>query len=389
MKRITLLGSTGSIGTSTLDVIAKHPGRFRLEVLAANRNAGLLLRQARQFRPKLIAVADPAAARVVAAKVRTWKQAPKVAAGPEGIRQAAVWPASRMVVSAIVGTAGLQPTLDAIAAGKDIALANKETLVMAGDLVMGQVKRRRVKLLPVDSEHAALAQCLAGHAEVPVRRLLLTASGGPFSRCSLAELKQVTVAQALKHPTWAMGRKITIDSATMMNKGLEVIEAHHLFQVPYDRIEVVIHPQSIIHSMVEYVDGSVLAQMANPDMRLPIQAALTEPEKVAGLVTPLDFSSGLNLTFGPPDMRRFPGLRLAYEAGMAGGTAPAVMNAANEVAVAAFLAERLDFLGITRVIGRVLGRHENRGKTSLEPILAADAWARAAAEEEIACKRWK
>jgi 1-deoxy-D-xylulose-5-phosphate reductoisomerase len=389
IRRLVLLGSTGSIGQSTLDVLERYPDRFRLLALTANKNSERVIRQIKKFKPRVVAMADAGAARQVQTSVRAWKNAPRVLAGPEGILRAAAWPGAQVVVSAIVGTAGLLPTLEAIRCGRDIALANKETLVMAGALVMAAVRRQRVKLLPVDSEHAALAHCLSGQAKVPVRRLILTASGGPFANFSAAALNKVTVEQALKHPTWSMGRKITVDSATLMNKGLELIEAHHLFQVPYDRIEVVVHPQSIVHSMVEYVDGSILAQMASPDMRLPIQTALTDPEKIASLVKPLDFAAGLSLTFGPPDGRRFPCLPLAYRAGQEGGTAPAVLNAANEIAVQAFLEKKLDFSGIPRVISRVLARHENRGQTKLEPILAADAWARAAAEEEITCKHCK
>ncbi|MEW6516778.1 MAG: 1-deoxy-D-xylulose-5-phosphate reductoisomerase [candidate division FCPU426 bacterium] len=385
-KRLSLLGSTGSIGRSALDVVARHPGRFRVEVLAANRNAKLLLEQCRRFRPAAVALADPAAARGIAPALRRLARPPRLLAGPEGLRQAAAWPAADMVLSALMGTAGLLPTLDAIRAGKDIALANKETLVTAGTAIMAEVRKHRVKLLPVDSEHAALAQCLRGHAGVPVRRLILTASGGPFRSYTQARLRRVTVAQALRHPTWSMGAKITIDSATMMNKGLEIIEAHHLFGVPFDRIEVAVHPQSIVHSLVEFIDGSTLAQLSHPDMRLPIQTALAEPERLERIVAPLDFKSGFELTFLPPDTRRFPCLALAYQAGRAGGTAPAVLNAANEAAVQAFLDHRLDFPGIPRIIKQVLARRPAPRALTLEAALAADAWARQAAEEAIACK---
>lgn len=385
-KHLVLLGSTGSIGRSTLDVVARHPDRFQVEVLAANRSVGPLLRQIRKFKPRQVALADPAAAAQVRTAMRAWKKPPSVLTGESGIRRVAIANRADLVLSAMVGSAGLLPTLDAIRAGKDIALANKETLVMAGDLVMAAARKQRVKILPVDSEHAALAQCLKGHANVPVRRLVLTASGGPFAGYSASRLRRVSAAQALRHPTWSMGQKITIDSSTLMNKGLEIIEAHHLFGVPYDRIEVTIHPQSIVHSLVEFVDGSILAQMSNPDMRLPIQTALTEPERIGHIVRPLDFSAGLNLVFHRPDTRRFACLALAYQAGRVGGVATAILNAANEIAVQAFLDGRLDFPGIPRMIAKVLKRRPKQQKTTLAAILQADAWAREAAKEEIACK---
>lgn len=389
MQRLVLLGSTGSIGQATLQVAARHPGRFRVAGLAAWKNSALLLRQAREFSPKAVALHDPEAAEHVRDRVRNWKHKPQVWAGPEGVLRLAGETPAEMAVSAIVGTAGLLPTLAAIEAGKDIALANKETLVMAGELVMRAVRRKRVRLLPVDSEHAALAQCLHGHHGVPVRRLLLTASGGPFLRTPDWRLSKVRVEDALRHPTWSMGRKITVDSATLMNKGLEIIEAHHLFRIPYARIEVVIHPQSLVHSLVEFTDGSVLAQLSNPDMRLPIQTALTDPERLPDAVSPLDFQAGLNLTFEAPDTRRFPALELAYWAGKLGGTAPAVLNAANEVAVQGFLEERLAFPEIASVVKRVLNRHSRQSAGTLRAILQADAWARQAAQKEISCKRCK
>jgi 1-deoxy-D-xylulose-5-phosphate reductoisomerase len=280
----------------------------------------------------------------------------------------------------------LLPTLDAIRAGKDIALANKETLVAAGELVMRAVQRHRVRLLPVDSEHAALAQCLSGHEGVEVRRLILTASGGPFREVSAHRLRRMRAADALRHPTWSMGPKITVDSSTLMNKGLEVIEAHHLFNMAFERIEVAIHPQSVVHSLVEFVDGSTLAQLAAPDMRLPIQTALTYPEQVPALVRHLDFARGMTLTFGAPDHQRFPCLGLAYAAGRKGGTAPAVLNAANEVAVGAFLQGKLGFMEIPGLIRRVLARHREAGPLTLERILHQDRWARKMAEEMLACK---
>ncbi len=384
-KSITLLGSTGSIGRSTLDVVARTHGRFCVEVLAAHSSIERLYEQIRAHRPKVVAVADEKAAAQLRLRLKKMKSAPQVWSGPEGIRRAAVYPKSELVVSAMVGKAGLLPTLDAIRAGKDIALANKETLVVAGDLVMREARKRKVKMLPVDSEHAALAQCLKGHEGVDVKRLILTASGGPFREVPAAKLAGMRAADALRHPTWAMGPKITVDSSSLMNKGLEVIEAHHLFNIPFDRIEVAIHPQSVVHSMVEFVDSSTLAQLASPDMRLPIQAALTYPEFIPGLVKPLDFHKGLTLTFGAPDHQRFPCLRLAYAAGKKGGTAPAVLNAANEVAVQAFLDGRIGFLEIPALIKRVLARHRVEGPLTLERILDADAWARKTAEEYMTC----
>ncbi len=388
MKRtaLVILGSTGSIGRSTLNVVDHFRARFRIKALAAHRNLDLLLRQARRYRPEALVLGDPEAAAELRRRVRALQPAPRVLSGPEGLAQAAAWPGATLVVSALVGTAGLLPTLAAIRAGRDVALANKETLVMAGDLVMAEVRRRRTRLLPVDSEHAALAQCLEGRNPAEVRRLVLTASGGPFVHTPAIRLRRVTARQALRHPTWSMGRKVTIDSSTLMNKGLEIIEAHHLFGVPYDRIEVVIHPQSLVHSLVEFDDGSVLAQLATPDMRLPIQAALSAPGRWGRIIRPLNWRSRRRLDFYPPDTRRFPGLALAYRAGRKGGTAPAAFNAANEIAVSAFLEGRLDFQGIPRVIAGVLNRHRETGVYSLARVLAQDAWARNAAQEELACK---
>lgn len=388
-KRLAILGSTGSIGRSTLEVVARFPGRFVVDVLAAHSSVERLLAQIRAHHPRVVAVADPQAAQALQQRLRAWKKAPQVWGGPEGIRRAAVYPTAQLVVSAMVGQAGLLPTWDAIRAGKDIALANKETLVVAGELIMREVKRRRVRLLPVDSEHAALAQCLKGHDGVEVRRLILTASGGPFREVPASRLQRMRAADALRHPTWSMGPKITVDSSTLMNKGLEVIEAHHLFNMDFKRIEVTIHPQSVVHSLVEFVDGSTLAQLASPDMRLPIQAALTHPAYAPALVKPLDFRHGLTLTFGAPDVKRFPCLGLAYAAGRKGGSAPAVLNAANEVAVGAFLRGRLGFMEIPGLIRAVLARHREKGPLTLERVLAQDAWARKISEEMLACKPCK
>jgi len=388
-KHLAILGSTGSIGRSTLDVVQRCPGRFAVDVLVAHSNVERLVAPIRAHHPRVVAVAEPQAAEALRRRLRAWNSAPEVWSGTEGIRRAAVYPSVQLVVSAMVGQAGLLPTLDAIRAGRDIALANKETLVVAGELVMRAVKRHRVKLLPVDSEHAALAQCLKGHGGVDVRRLILTASGGPFREAPASRLRHMRAADALRHPTWSMGPKITVDSSTLMNKGLEVIEAHHLFNIAYDHIEVTVHPQSIVHSLVEFTDGSTLGQLASPDMRLPIQTALTYPETVPGLVKSLDFRQGMTLTFGAPDIKRFPCLALAYAAGRRGGTAPAVLNAANEVAVGAFLQGKLGFMEIPALIKRVLARHREEGPLTLERILRQDAWARKNAEEMLACKPCK
>jgi 1-deoxy-D-xylulose-5-phosphate reductoisomerase len=375
MKRISLLGSTGSIGVSTLDVIAAHPDRFAVAVLAAGRNIGLLKQQIERFRPRLAAMIDEAHAGELR-KLLSPASGTEVLSGPEGYREAAAAADADMVVSAMVGAAGLIPTLDAIEAGKDIALANKETLVMAGPLVLRRAAEKGVKILPVDSEHSAIFQCLQGHRREDVRRLILTASGGPFLHASKEELAKVTAPQALRHPNWVMGQKITIDSATMMNKGLEVIEAGWLFNLPVTKIDVLIHPQSIVHSLVEYRDGSVIAQMGVPDMRLPIAYALSYPDCLTRDEESLDLPKVGALTFFHPDPVRFPALRVAYEAAKAGGTMPAVLNGANEAAVAAFIAEEIRFDVIVSVVEEVLSRHRGQADPGIDAILAADRWAR-------------
>jgi 1-deoxy-D-xylulose-5-phosphate reductoisomerase len=379
MKRISLLGSTGSIGVSTLDVIGAHPDRFEVSALAAGRNVALLAEQIERFRPRLAAVIDESHAGELRGRLGR-ASSTTVLSGAEGYREAAAIAGADMVVSAMVGAAGLLPTLEAIAAGKDIALANKETLVMAGHLVLRRAAEQGVKILPVDSEHSAIFQCLQGGRGEEVRRIILTASGGPFLNATLQELSRVTPARALCHPNWAMGKKITIDSATMMNKGLEVIEAGWLFGLPAERIDVVIHPQSIVHSLVEYVDGSVIAQMGIPDMRLPIAYALSYPERLARHDKPLDLGQVGSLTFQPPDRGRFPALGLAYKAIRAGGTAPAVLNGANEVAVMAFIEEKLPFNGIVPLVETVLSRHAVEADPGIGAILAADGWARREAQ---------
>lgn len=381
MKRVVLLGCTGSIGTSTIKVAEDLPDRIRIVGLAAGTNAALLVEQARRHRPLAVCIHDPARAEEVRAALHPLGI--RVLVGAEGLVELATLAEADIVLVAIVGTAGLQPALAAIAAGKDIAVASKEILVMAGEMVMTRAARHGVRVLAVDSEHSAIFQCLDGRPPESVRSLWLTASGGPFRRTPKQEFEGITVEQALKHPSWVMGRKITIDSATLFNKGLEMIEARWLFGIGMDRVQVVVHPQSIVHSMVEFVDGSLLAQLSTPDMCLPIQYALTYPERAANSRVRTDFAAIGSLTFEAPDPERFPSLVLARAAGERGGTLPAVLNAANEVAVEAFCERRLGFTGITRLVARTMERHDLVAQPSLEEILAADAWARRAAREEI------
>ncbi len=379
MKGLAILGSTGSIGMNALSVVAEHPGEFRVVGLAAGRNAARLAEQVRQFRPEVVAVETPEAAAELRSRL-TREAAPEILVGPEGAQAVATLPEVDLVLSAMVGAVGLAPTYAAIRAGKDVALANKETLVAAGSLVMEAVREHGVALIPVDSEHSAIFQALHGHPPEEVRSLWLTASGGPFRTWSREQLAAATPQAALKHPNWAMGAKITIDSATMMNKALEVIEAAVLFDLPPERIRVYIHPQSIIHSLVEFVDGSVLAQLGWPDMRLPIAYALTYPRRLPLNGEPLDLTRVAQLTFEPPDLERFPALALGYEAAAVGGTMPAVLNAANEVAVAAFLAGRLPFLGIPRVVADTMAAHQAEPLASLEQVLSVNDWARGRAD---------
>lgn len=382
MKKITVLGSTGSIGVSALDVVEKNPGRFRVVALAAGKNIKLLQKQIETFRPQKVSVSDDQSAgelrNLLPSKIRT-----KIFARTEGLLEVASFAGSDIVISAISGAAGLLPTLAAIDAGKDIALANKETMVMAGDIVTKKAKEKEVSILPVDSEHSAIFQCLQGQEYKNINKIILTASGGPFFNYKTSELKKVTVGQALKHPNWKMGKKITVDSASMMNKGLEVIEAKWLFALEMDKIEILIHPQSVVHSMVEFVDGSVLAQLGIPDMRTPIAYALTYPERIKNDLPHLDLIKTGNLEFHKPDIKRFPCLRLAYEAGICGGTMPAVLNAANEIAVGAFLGERIKFVDLPGIIDKVLSKHNAVKKPLLEDILQADVWARVRTKELI------
>ncbi|BBO93488.1 1-deoxy-D-xylulose-5-phosphate reductoisomerase [Desulfosarcina ovata] len=382
MKSLSILGSTGSIGTNALEIVRQFPGQFRVVALAAKTSIAALAGQIVEFSPRLVAVIDDAHA----GQLRSLLPADvdvRIVTGDAGYVMAATLPESDMVLGAMVGAAGLAPTLAAIDAGKDIALANKETLVMGGEIVMARVAERGVKLMPVDSEHSAIFQSLAGHRHSEVREILLTASGGPFRQTPAAEFAAITPAAALRHPNWSMGSKITIDSATLMNKGLEVIEARWLFDVDFDRIKVVVHPQSIIHSMVTYQDGAVIAQLGIPDMKGAIAYGLSHPDRLPLDMPAPDFAALGQLTFEDPDLERFPCLALAFRAGEAGGTHPAVLNAANEIAVAAFLEGRLPYTGIYAIIDQTLNRHRAEGQPDLEQIIAADRWARKTAVDLI------
>ena len=378
MKAITLLGSTGSIGTQTLDIVAQYPDQFRIVGLAAHSNVGLLAQQIRQFRPQIVAICNASHLLSLKEAIADLDPQPILLAGEAGVVEVARYGDAEAVVTGIVGCAGLLPTIAAIEAGKDIALANKETLIAGGPVVLPLVQKHGVKLLPADSEHSAIFQCLQGVPVGGLRRILLTASGGSFRDLPVEQLANVTVADALKHPNWSMGQKITIDSATLMNKGLEVIEAHYLFGVGYDQIDIVIHPQSIIHSLIELQDTSVLAQLGWADMRLPLLYALSYPERLATGWETLDLVKAGNLTFREPDHQKYPCMNLAYAAGRLGGTMPAVLNAANEQAVALFLAEKIRFLDIPRLIETVCDRHQAHHQTSptLDDILELDQWAR-------------
>ena len=380
MKKVVLLGSTGSIGTSTCKVVEDLPNDLELIGLAAGRNVNLLREQVSQFNPQMVSVTDPAAAKEF---VNEFNGTPNVQCGDEGLLALATLPEADIVLIAIVGTAGLQPALAAIRAGKDIAVASKEILVMAGETVMAEARKHGVKVLAVDSEHSAIFQCLDGKPVDSIRQIWLTASGGPFREKPADEFADITVEQALKHPSWEMGRKITIDSSTLFNKGLEMIEARWLFDIEMPRVKVVVHPQSVIHSMVEFVDGSMLAQLSTPDMCLPIQYALTYPARVASDRVQTSLGEIGRLDFEEPDVERFPALDLARRAGDEGGTLPAVLNAANEVAVEAFCERQLSYMGITESVAAVMAAHEVVAQPALEEILEADSWARNAAQNVI------
>ncbi|GAB4389676.1 MAG: 1-deoxy-D-xylulose-5-phosphate reductoisomerase [Thermodesulfovibrionales bacterium] len=378
MRRIAILGSTGSIGRSALDVIGRFGDRFRVVALTGHRNISLLLEQAERFSPEVVAVTDPEAARRLRPHCRA-----EVYEGEEGLAAAASWETADFVLSAIVGSAGLVPTYAAVRAGKTVGLANKESLVMAGGVIAREAALSGARILPVDSEHSAVFQSIGGRDRAEVRKITLTASGGPFVGKTRGELEGVTPEDALNHPNWLMGKKITVDSATLMNKGLEVIEAHHLFGAPPEAIDVLIHPQSIIHSLVEFVDGSSLAHMSVPDMRAAIAFALSYPERLEGIVAPLDLPSVGRLTFLKPDLESFPCLGYAYAALREGGTMPAVLNGANEAAVLAFLEGRAGFNDIPAIIRKTMDLHETRPADTIEAALEAGRWAAGKASELI------
>lgn len=380
MRNVVLLGSTGSIGTSTVKVAEDLPDDIRLVGMAAGGNEKLLLQQAKQFRPELVSIRSAEKAESLRKQLDS---SVDVASGEEGLIELATLPSADIVLIAIVGTAGLQPALAAIRAGKDIAVASKEILVMAGEIVMKEARKYGVNVLPVDSEHSAIFQCLEGKDVESVSRLILTASGGPFRQKPIKEFSGITVEQALKHPSWVMGTKITIDSATMFNKGLEMIEARWLFNIPMSQVDVIIHPQSIVHSMVEFIDGSILSQLSTPDMCLPIQCALTWPSRIRSNRVQTDLAALGRLDFEAPDIAKFPAIKLARRAGEIGGTLPAVFNAANEIAVDAFCEEQTSFIGIAELVTEVMNRHEVIEHPPLEEILQADQWARQTARDLI------
>jgi len=382
MKGLSILGATGSIGTNVLRVVDAFPGRFEVTGLAGGRNVEVLAEQVARHRPKVVSVADAASLEALGRLVDL--SGTRAVAGEAGMVEVATHPEASMVVASAVGAVGLVPTYRALEAGKDVALANKETLVMAGEFMLARAQETGARLLPIDSEHCALHECLDGRRPEDVKRLILTASGGPFRNRPRDTFGRITRDEALAHPTWRMGRKITIDSATLMNKGLEVIEARWLFGVPPSRIDVIVHPQSVVHSMVELVDGTVLAQLGVTDMRMPIQYALTYPDRWEAAIPGLDFTNALRLDFEPPDRGKFPCLSLAYRALEEGGTAPAALNAANEEAVAAFLDDRTTFDGIAETIASVLDAEPPRRAAALEDVLSADLRARELARQALA-----
>jgi len=378
-RGIAILGSTGSIGTQALDVIREQEDRLHVEVLSAHRNADLLIAQALEFRPNAVVIGQRELFQEVNATL--FDEGIKVYAGPEALEQVVEMEGVNMVLTALVGAAGLRPTLRAIRAGKDIALANKETLVVAGELVMAAALQAGVDIHPVDSEHSAIYQCLAGEVLNPIEKIILTASGGPFRGMNRSQLEAVTKAQALKHPNWDMGAKITIDSASMMNKGLEVIEAKWLFDLRMDQIDVVVHPQSIVHSCVQFQDGSIKAQLGLPDMKLPIQYALGYPHRLPNAFDRFSFMDYPQLTFEQPDLEAFRNLQLAFDSGNKGGNAAAVLNAANEIAVARFLSDEVSFTGMTDILEHALATVSWQQKPDLEALIASDSEARAVAQE--------
>ncbi len=381
LKKVAVLGSTGSIGRTSIEILEEFPHCFSVVALSAGRNAQLLCQQAARCRPRLVAIADKSLVPFVKQQLKALNI--EVVGGNEGLMRVAEHPESTLVINALVGAVGLLPTLRAIEAGKDVALANKESFVMAGQIITRAAEERGVRLLPIDSEMSAIWQCMDNNLNRQIRRLILTASGGPFLRWPQERLRNVTPSDALLHPTWQMGKKITIDSATLMNKGLEVIEAHWFFKVPPSQISVVVHPQSTVHSMVEFIDGSILAQLGVADMRLPIQYALTYPERMEREELRLDFSQRVELTFEPPDQERFRCLKLSYQAAEIGGSMPAVLNAANEVAVKAFLCRQIRFTQIPEVVEEVMNRHKVTSGASIDEILQADSWARHQAKRRV------
>ncbi|HOP46142.1 MAG TPA: 1-deoxy-D-xylulose-5-phosphate reductoisomerase [Desulfobacteraceae bacterium] len=378
MKNISILGSTGSIGVSALEVIKANPDKYNVVALAAGRNIELLLKQINEFRPILVAVMDDGLAKELAGMFKgTWD--PDVLSGAEGIIRLSTLDEADTVISAMSGASGLLPTYEAVRAGKHIALANKEAMVMAGSLIMKEAEKRSIPVLPIDSEHSAILQSLRGHLKEDLRRVILTASGGPFRNFSLEEMNNVTPSQALNHPNWDMGPKISIDSATMMNKGFEVIEAKWLFDLEMDQISILIHPQSIIHSMVEYRDGAIMAQMGVPDMRIPISYALSYPHHFETHLVPLKLDEIKDLSFEKPDFERFKCLALALKAAEIGGSMPVVLNGANEIAVESFLQGMIKFLDISCIIEKTMEAHEPFPVNDIEAVMAADRWAREAA----------
>lgn len=381
MKRLTILGSTGSIGVNCLKVVETHPSAFEVVYLAAHRNIELLYQQAQRFHPRAVVAVQPPMEGEW--RERFSKLGVEFLTGAAALVEIAAATEAEVIVNAIVGAAGLPATLRALQQGRTVALANKETLVIAGELVTAEARKNGGQLIPIDSEHSALWQCLAGESPQRIERLILTASGGPFRQRAKDDFARITLAEALNHPNWTMGQKITIDSATLMNKGLEVIEAHWLFDVPVERIHVLVHPQSIIHSMVEFVDGSIKAQLGVPDMRLPIQYALTYPDRLPNRFPRLDFSLWRQLDFHEPDFEKFVCLKLAYAALREGGTAPAVLNAANEEAVQAFLQETIRFEQISHFVDGALQKHQNHRRVDFDGVLAADRWARDFVKQQI------
>ena len=382
MKKVAILGSTGSVGVNTLEVMRHFPGCFQVTGLGAGRNIDLLREQALEFRPKKVSVAEPSLAEQLQRDLKS--EGIEVGCGEAGLNEISSDSETDLVVSAMVGAAGFIPTLRAISCGKDVALANKETLVVAGPIIAGEAANKKARLLPIDSEHSAIWQCLEGQRKEAVRKLILTASGGPFLRRDISSFESITIDEALDHPNWRMGKKITIDSATLMNKGLEMIEAHYLFDEPASKLDVIIHPQSVVHSMVEFVDGSVIAQMGTADMRIPIQLALTYPERWENSWPSINLRQIGSLEFYEPDLQKFPCLKLAKDALDLGGSMTAVLNAANEVAVESFLAGKISFSLIPHVVQSTMEKHETRANPGMEDVLEADRWARERANRSVA-----